>query len=74
MANTDTVEFNPLGRDINQSPGLRAVNRQNLPGTRIHLEKLSVRLKMKFGIGSYEIHLMHDVYSIVAPGCLTTVR
>jgi len=46
---------------------------QELPNPRVNLTKLSAILRSKFGIGKYEIHLMHDVYSIRAPGRLSLV-
>jgi hypothetical protein len=47
---------------------------QDLPGLRISLDKLSAKLRSKFGTGRYQIFLMQDTYSIRAPGRLSMVR
>ncbi len=46
---------------------------QDLAGHRISLDKLSEKLQSKYGAGAYEIYLMHDVYSVKAPGRLSVV-
>ncbi|KAK3368272.1 hypothetical protein B0H63DRAFT_488176 [Podospora didyma] len=44
---------------------------QDLPGPRIRLDKLSAKLRTKFGPGTYKIYLIHDVYSIKVPARLS---
>lgn len=53
------------GHDINPS--------QSIPGRNIDSRKLAAILRMKFGIGAYDISIMQDSYYIVAPRRLSMV-
>ncbi|KAK0621006.1 hypothetical protein B0T14DRAFT_241251 [Immersiella caudata] len=51
-----------------------AADSQDLPDYRISLDKLTEKLRSKFGAGAYEIFLMHDVYTVKAPGRLSATE
>jgi hypothetical protein len=65
----DAIKIN--GSEDQKRPEESAI--QELPGPRIDLTKLSAKLQSKFGTDRFEIYLSHDVYSVKAPGKLSSV-
>ncbi|KAF2265197.1 hypothetical protein CC78DRAFT_208597 [Lojkania enalia] len=46
---------------------------QAIPGRNINAEKLTAMLRTKFGIGRYDVYIIHNSYRIIAPRELSTV-
>ncbi|KAL1795666.1 hypothetical protein ACET3X_005890 [Alternaria dauci] len=69
----NTVVETALSSSVEQSPGVPDLDdAQSISGRNIDPNKLTMLLRVKFGAGAYDVHIMQNSYCIIAPRRLST--